>query len=144
MEIFRITIKKYLNTNQQTTPHPMSSQIEKPKTIFCDIDGTLVYHYGDIVSNYQEPAIVLPNVLESIKSWEKNNYKIILTTGRKECVRTITEEQLSDLGIVYDCLIMGLPNGDRVLINDRKPNSLRNTAYAINLDRNIGFENVFL
>lgn len=109
-----------------------------PKTIFCDIDGTLLKHHGDIVSNYQEDPILLHSVLENITQWEKNNYMIILTTGRKECLREHTEIQLLKMGIVYDKLIMGLPNGDRILINDKKPNCGRNTAYAINTVRNEG------
>ena len=44
----------------------------------------------------------------------------------------------------YDHLIMGLPNGDRVIINDKKPHGVRNTAYAINLVRNQGVEHVSL
>ena len=48
------------------------------------------------------------------------------------------------MGIVYDELIMGLPNGDRVIINDKKPNHPRNTAYSINVVRNKGFENLDL
>jgi quercetin dioxygenase-like cupin family protein len=39
---------------------------------------------------------------------------------------------------------MNLPNGARVLINDKKPNSSTNNAYAINLVRNKGMENVDL
>ena len=35
---------------------------------------------------------------------------------------------------------MGFGGGDRILINDRKPHTPdRDTAYAINLDRNKGF-----
>ena len=111
-----------------------------PKTVFCDIDGTLVNHYGDIILNYQNDGVVLNNVIESIKMWDRNNYKIILTTGRKESTREITEKQLQNAGIVYDQLIMGLPNGDRVLINDKKTNGVKNTAYAVNLVRNKGME----
>ena len=37
---------------------------------------------------------------------------------------------------------MGFGGGDRVIINDRKPNSERDTVYAINLTRNEGIENV--
>ena len=33
---------------------------------------------------------------------------------------------------------MGVGGGDRVIVNDRKPNSKRDTAYAINLERNKG------
>jgi len=118
--------------------------MNNPKTIFCDIDGTILFHKGDIVKNVQEEPIILPNVIESIKQWERLNYKIILTTGRKECTRKQTEQQLSNLGIVYDLLIMGITNGDRIIINDKKPNGVKNTCYAINLVRNKGMENINL
>jgi mannose-6-phosphate isomerase len=110
-----------------------------PKTVFCDIDGTLLKHNGD---PYSLEETILPGVVESIREWEKRNYRIILTTGRRECFRKQTEELLGKLGILYDQLIMGLPNGDRVLINDKKPNGIRNTAYAVNLVRNDGMEHV--
>jgi hydroxymethylpyrimidine pyrophosphatase-like HAD family hydrolase len=115
-----------------------------PKTIFCDIDGTLLLHKGDIVKNIIEEPVLLQNVIDTIKQWEKLNYKIILTTGRKECTRKQTEQQLFKFGIVYDMLIMGITNGDRIIINDKKPRGIRNTCYAINLVRNTGFENVDL
>jgi mannose-6-phosphate isomerase-like protein (cupin superfamily) len=116
----------------------------KPKTIFCDIDGTILTHTGDIVNNYLSDPSILVNVQETFKKWDKDNYKIILTTGRKESTRTRTEDYLQKAGIVYDELIMGLPNGDRVLLNDKKTNGVRNTAYAINLVRNKGMEHIDL
>ena len=112
-----------------------------PKTIFCDIDGTLLKHFGNIKDNIDSDPVILDNVLNTIHQWEKLNYKIILTTGRKECTRKITEEQLLKCGIVYDSLVMGITNGDRVLINDKKPNGKNNNAYAINLVRNKGLAN---
>jgi mannose-6-phosphate isomerase-like protein (cupin superfamily) len=112
-----------------------------PKTIFCDIDGTLLHHHGTIDDNAKKEPIVLPNVLNSIQQWEKLNYKIIIITGRKESARKATEEQLFNAGIVYDSLIMGITNGDRIILNDKKPNGIRNTTYAINLVRNKGLEN---
>lgn len=117
--------------------------MSNPKTVFCDIDGTLVEHTGNIVENLKTD-ISLSNVIDTIRLWDKHNYKIILTTGRKESTRKQTEEQLSKIGIVYDQLVMGLPNGERILINDKKTNGVRNTAYAINLVRNEGFNNVDL
>lgn len=116
----------------------------EPKTVFCDIDGTLVPHTGDITENYRGPPPPLPGVLDAIRAWDRANYRIILTTGRKESTRSATEEQLRSAGIVYDDLIMGLPNGDRIVINDRKTKGVRNTAYAINVVRNKGLEKVDL
>jgi mannose-6-phosphate isomerase-like protein (cupin superfamily) len=112
-----------------------------PKTIFCDIDGTLLKHFGDINTNINNHPVILKNTLNSIHQWEKLNYKIILITGRKESLRKRTEEQLLVVGINYDSLLMGITNGDRVIINDKKPDGVRNTAYAINVVRNKGLEN---
>lgn len=39
---------------------------------------------------------------------------------------------------------MGITNGDRIIINDKKTNGVENTCYAINLVRNKGFENIDL
>lgn len=111
------------------------------KTIFCDIDGTLISHTGNIITNLKTDKI-LTNVKETLQNWDKLNYRFILTTGRKESSRKQTEDQLISLGIIYDQLIMGLPNGSRILINDKKPNGIDNTAYAINLVRNKGFDNI--
>ena len=112
------------------------------KTIFCDIDGTLLLHRGDMVNQIKMAPEILPDALIKNKEWEKLNYKIILTTGRKESVREQTVKQLADAGIVYDYLLMGLPNGARILINDKKPNGIENMAFAVNVVRNRGLENI--
>ena len=116
--------------------------MNKTKTIFCDIDGTLIKHFGSLskqidINNKME---CLPNTIQAINLWDIHGYKIILTTGRRESDRIITEKQLSELGIFYDQLIMGLGNGDRILINDKKQNRIENTAYAINIIRNKGLD----
>lgn len=104
-------------------------------TIFLDIDGCIVRH-----SCTSKNAILLPGVRAAFMAWIKSGYTIILTTGRKESLRQDTELMLRNLELSYDHLIMGLPRGPRLIINDRKPGSLRNTALAINLTRNEGFE----
>jgi mannose-6-phosphate isomerase len=117
--------------------------MSSPKTVFCDIDGTLVTHTGNILQNLYTKE-TLTNVSETIRRWDKLNYTIILTTGRQESTRKQTESQLLEMGIVYSQLIMGLPNGPRVLINDKKPNGIDNTAYAVNVVRNEGLQYVDL
>lgn len=113
------------------------------KTIFCDIDGTLLEHRGDIYTQINsEDLKVLPGVLKKLKEWEELSYKIILTTGRRESLRKLTEIQLQKAGITYDLLIMGIGPGVRYLINDKKINSEENTAFAINITRNSGLEDV--
>lgn len=113
----------------------------KPKTIFCDLDGTLVVHSNPVeVQNFNLELEVLPGVHDKLCEWVTKGYFIIITTGRKESAREATIKQLQRAGILYDQLIMGFGGGDRILINDRKPNSNRETAYAINVNRNKGLE----
>tara|TARA_R100000030_G_scaffold101004_2_gene95717 strand:- start:1751 stop:2113 length:363 start_codon:yes stop_codon:yes gene_type:complete len=117
----------------------------RPKTIFCDIDGTLIKHFPPTVTcspNF-EPEI-LDGTVETILEWDKKGYNIILVSGRRESLRQQTKLQLSKLGIIYDKLILGIGGGKRVLINDRKPDDNEDYAIAINLKRNSGIKNLDL
>ena len=84
------------------------------------------------------------SAVEKINEWDLKGYNLILITGRRESQRRRTEKQLSSFGIFYDHLIMGVGGGDRVIINDKKPNKEGDTALAINLKRNEGLKNVKL
>jgi FMN phosphatase YigB (HAD superfamily) len=120
--------------------------MSRPKTIFCDLDGTLTEHpnsgNNDITRyDLEQNMKVLPGTKEKLWEWDGKGYNIILTTGRKEGMRKSTEEQLRKSGIIYDQLVMGIGGGDRVLINDKKPDG-RVAASVINLKRDEGIENV--
>jgi mannose-6-phosphate isomerase-like protein (cupin superfamily) len=78
----------------------------------------------------------MPNTKYLINEIDKLGGKIILTTGRKESMRKITEEQLSSCGIFFDQLIMGCNRGTRILINDLKPSQTTKTAAAFTPKRN--------
>jgi phosphoglycolate phosphatase-like HAD superfamily hydrolase len=119
--------------------------MSRSKTIFCDLDGTLVKHSNPIdVQNPNLELEVLPGTHKRLVEWDTKGYYIVITTGRKESARQPTIKQLSRAGIIYDQLIMGFGGGDRILINDRKKDSERNTASVINLTRNKGVEDVEL
>ena len=103
------------------------------------MDGTLVKHSNPIeIQNPDLRLEVLPGVHDKLVEWDTKGYRVIITTGRKESAREATIKQLQRVGILYDQLIMGFGGGDRILINDRKSGSVRDTAYAINLERNKG------
>ena len=114
--------------------------MNKPKTIICDIDGVLLRHKNKGLSE-QLKSKPLDETVEKINEWDVKGYNIILITGRRESQRQKTEEQLDLFDIFYDQLIMGVGGGDRIVINDRKPDSERDTAYSINLNRNEGVKN---
>lgn len=116
--------------------------IESKPTIFCDIDGTLVKHsplYDSCKENHK--LIVLDGTIEKLTEWEIKGYRIILTTGRKESSRRVTEKQLSEAGIFYDQLIMGIGGGARYLINDKKSDGTI-ASFSFCPDRNVGIKDI--
>lgn len=115
----------------------------RPKTIFLDIDGTLIYQYGGLDQQIFHETVRLPYVLERLHEWDLKGYIIILCTGRKESMRRFTEEQLLNMGIYYDQLIMGLGGGVRVLINNEKSSSPgMETAVGLTIPKNEGLGEV--
>ena len=123
----------------------MSKKDSRPKTLFCDIDGTLIKHRKPTDVS-RSKVNILPKTIETLLHLDKLGYNIILTTGRKESLRKTTEEELTKAGIIYDKLVTGIGGGDRILINDKKPDG-RKTAWSIVPDRDEGlskacFENL--
>jgi len=115
--------------------------MNRPKTIFIDIDGTIFEHTGrENCLRGERP--ILPGVIDKFVEWDLKGYNIILVSGRRESDREITEKQLAYHGLFYDQLILGIGGGMRVLLNDLKPNSSETTAYAIEIPRNHGLEDV--
>ena len=114
----------------------MSYLNNRPKTILCDIDGTLVKHVTPIETS--KPGFkmeLLPGTLEKLEEWDRKGYNIILISGRREGARKETEIQLTEVGIIYDKLILGIGGGTRHLVNDTKPDNTE-TAFAYNIIRN--------
>lgn len=110
------------------------------KTIFTDLDGTLIRHHGSLAEAFAYEPEWLPGAQRMVEEWDRAGYVIIITTGRRENMRQRTEEQLAKLGIPYDQLIMGVGTGIRVLVNDCKPSG-QHTAFAINVERNGHYDN---
>lgn len=115
--------------------------IDRPKTIICDIDGTILKHHGNLTKQFTTPPELLPGTIEKLNEWDRKGHQIILLTGRKESMRKMTEEQLANLGIFYDKLVMGVTSGERILINDEKPTGEK-TAFAVSIKRNLGIKDI--
>jgi hypothetical protein len=106
------------------------------KTYFVDIDGTLVYQPTDFNETVNtETLIPLPNTANKLMEWHCNGSLIILTTARPESMRDLTNKQLTNLGFIYDRLIMGIGCGPRILVNDTLDTSFPK-AIAYNVARN--------
>ena len=112
-------------------PFELSDNLDH--TWFIDIDGTIVEHNGYLTDNEK----LLPGVKEL---WQRipTNDTIILTTSRKEEESRVTENFLTLNGIRFDRIIYNLPMGERILVNDIKPQGLK-TAVSWNVERNRGY-----
>lgn len=123
----------------------MSYLNNRPKTIICDIDGTLVKHVSPLETAKPDFKMeLLPGTLEKLAEWDVKGYNIILMSGRREGARKETERQLSEVGVIYDKLILGVGGGIRVLLNDKKPDGTTETALSYNLIRNKGIRHLEL
>lgn len=115
---------------------------KKPKTLFIDIDGTVLKHVHTISDVYKETPELLPGVLDKINTWDSQGHRIIFVTARKESTREITEQQLRSFGLAWDQLVMGVTSGERYLINDKLERNDADRAVAINAITNQGFASI--
>jgi len=107
------------------------------KTWIIDIDGIIFPHNEYLTTPEETP---LPYVLDFFSHIHPDD-RVILLSARKQEYLERTRTNLDRWGIRYDELILGLPVGERILINDIKPDGLK-TAYAVNLRRNEGLAGV--
>lgn len=107
------------------------------KTLFVDIDGTLVYNSGEYSKKkWGETDAIENNVDYLNKLYSTGKVKIILTTARKKIYEKKTIEQLKKYNISYDNIIFDLYHGKRYLINDYSETNKYPTSISINLERN--------
>lgn len=107
-----------------------------PRTWLIDLDGTVLRHNGHIDGNEQ----VLPGV-HAFWAQIAAHDMVVVVTAREETRRAATLAVLDAAGLRYDHALFGVPYGERIVINDRKPSGL-NTAVAVNVPRNGGLGHV--
>ncbi len=117
------------------------NHLRKKCSIFCDIDGVLIHHHPHSTPDPEKNKPLKD--CEKLGEWKNSGHRIILTTARSEKYRERTAKLLEFLNINYDQLVMGLPAGPRILINDHKPSKeFANQANAIELLRNSGIGDI--
>ena len=106
------------------------------KTWLIDLDGTIIEHNSHINGTNK----LLPGVK---KFWKKINKKdiIIILTARESKYRMKTIKFLKDNNLRYNKILFDLNVGERILINDKKPDGLK-TSVSINVKRNKGLNDI--
>lgn len=106
-----------------------------PHTWLLDLDGTVLEHNGYMKSTGERVLEASMKFLESIPAHDM----IIFLTSRAPSLAEATEVLLKNHAIRFDRIIYGVPFGERILVNDRKPSGLP-TSVAINVQRDSGIE----
>ena len=100
------------------------------KIWILDVDGTLVKHNGYKIDGHDTLLDGVKEFFEKISAKDK----VVLETARQEKYQRQLKEFLKKNNIRYDYLLVDMPTGERILVNDRKPSGL-DMAFAVNKDR---------
>jgi hypothetical protein len=106
------------------------------KTWIFDLDGVLAPHNG----HHSGPERLLPGVAEFFAKIAPGDTTVLLSS-RDASMREPSLAFLAASGLRIDHAVFGVPHGERILFNDRKPSGL-DTAHAINLRRDEGLGSV--
>lgn len=100
------------------------------KTWILDLDGTIVVHNGPYIYGTDR---FLPGAKEFLDNIPPQDM-IIFLTARNNYEKPHTLKFLKENNVRYDHIIFNAGHGERILINDNKPDGLV-TAMAINTIR---------
>jgi hypothetical protein len=119
----------------------LAEGFKESATLFIDLDGTLFVHDAGFFSHnelYSDELVLLdPQIPGKLGMLFDEGFTIILTTSRPEIQRPSLLSSLSDLGVPFDQLIMGIGGGPRYIINDTKPSLVSfKTASGYSIERN--------
>lgn len=99
-------------------------------TWIFDLDGTIVKHNGYKIDGKDSFLEGAEAFLKSLPEQDR----ILFLTSREESLKEQTEGFLREHGIRFDCILYGMPYGERILFNDCKPSGLK-MGVAVNMER---------
>lgn len=111
----------------------MKRASDYPRTWFLDLDG-VVFKHNRYKAHPRKLERAIPEAIEFLNCIPRYD-KIVLTTGRPEKFRKITLKSLQYNRVKFTALIMGLPRGARIVLNDEKPTHTK-TAFGFTVARN--------
>ena len=101
-----------------------------------DVDH-LCKELKEVIKQTEKPHLAKIEIKRSKRSIDQNSLLWLWLTCLEKDSETGSSKQ-----DFYDHLIMGIGGGTRIIINDLKPNNESSTAFAINIKRNHGIQDV--
>jgi len=128
---------KTLNYKDWGTIEDWNKYKEFYKTLFVDLDGTLVTNTSHQFPPYIGEGKPLQNNIDYLnKIYSTKRVKIIITTSRPKEYYQETIDELESKKIPFDEIIMGLPHAQRILINDFARSNPYPSCSSLNIPRN--------
>ncbi len=111
--------------------------VRQYKTLFVDLDGTLVKSSGKYTPPYWGETEGIKENIEFLNRLHKTGkVYIIITTAMHKSAEEKTLKQLKREGIKYDDIIFNLFHANRTIINDYGSSNPYPTCDAVNIVRN--------
>ena len=111
--------------------------VRRYKTLFVDLDGTLVESSGKYNPPYWgDTPPITENVEFLNKLYNTGKVYIIITTARPSTAKDVTLKQLEKYGKLYHDIIFNLFHANRTIINDYGSSNPYPTCDAVNIPRN--------
>lgn len=111
--------------------------MEKKKTIFVDIDGT-IFKYRKFDTMESTPAVINWGVVKYLQAMNDEGHMIVLTSARPESMYKFTADEMNHNNIPFSRMVLGIERGPRILINDLDPEVDEPRAICYNLPRDAG------
>lgn len=104
-------------------------------TIFCDVDGVLLENGSKFGPKKWETDAIKENVKHLADLQRNGNIYLVITSSRPEEQEKYIRKILKELELFPDRMVLGLPHGRRVLVNDYSSTNTFPSAIALNLER---------
>jgi hypothetical protein len=105
-------------------------------TLFLDIDGVLFKNTSEYFDPKWGDGEPIQENIDAVKDLMKNGrVQLILTTARSKEFASVTERQLSQADINYDCVLYGMMHSQRIIVNDYSKSNPFKSCDAINIKR---------
>ena len=109
----------------------------KYPVVFCDLDGTLINHQSEyFYPSIEEDIVGIPNAVKKLKQMHDDGAYFMFVSSRPGYTEEKVREFLIDTGFVNFNVMLDVPHGERILINDYSNSNPYPSATAINVPRN--------
>lgn len=104
-------------------------------TLFCDVDGVLLYNGSKFGKNGWRTEPITENLEAISKLQNSGQIYLVITSSRPESETNYLRSRLAEFGVRPDKYVMGLPHTRRVLVNDYSKTNTYPTSISINIER---------